>query len=66
MGKKLLIKNAAELVTCQGRAPKTGEAMADIGIINDLNSDDDSFEWYQIVESTRRACQCPQTNVIKN
>ncbi len=35
MGKKLLIKNAAELVTCRGRAPKAGAAMADIGIIND-------------------------------
>ena len=35
MGKKLLIKNAAELVTCRGKAPKSGEAMADIGIIND-------------------------------
>ena len=28
MGKKLLIKNAAELVTCRGKAPKSGEAMA--------------------------------------
>ena len=35
MGKKLLIKNATELVTCRGKAPKSGEAMADIGIIND-------------------------------
>ncbi|MHC1760846.1 MAG: imidazolonepropionase [Negativicutes bacterium] len=35
MGKNLLIKNAAELVTCRGRAPKTCEAMADIGIIYD-------------------------------
>ncbi len=35
VGKKLLIKNAAELVTCRGIAPKTGAAMADIGIIPD-------------------------------
>ncbi|CQR72856.1 Imidazolonepropionase [Sporomusa ovata DSM 2662] len=34
-GKKLLIKHAAELVTCAGAAPKMGAAMADIGIIPD-------------------------------
>lgn len=30
---KLLIKNAAELITCRGPAPKQGTAMNDIGII---------------------------------
>ncbi len=35
MAKCLLIKNITELVTCQGPAPKTGEAMNDLGIIND-------------------------------
>ena len=35
MGKNLLLKNAAELVTCRGCAPKTGASMADIGIIED-------------------------------
>ncbi|SDD87273.1 imidazolonepropionase [Sporomusa acidovorans] len=34
-GKKLLIKHAAELITCAGAAPKKGAAMADIGIISD-------------------------------
>lgn len=34
-GKKLLIKHAAELVTCAGLAPKAGPAMSDIGIISD-------------------------------
>jgi len=32
---KLLIKNAAELITCCGPAPKQGIAMNDIGIIKD-------------------------------
>lgn len=32
---KLLIKNAAELITCCGQAPKKGLAMNDIGIIAD-------------------------------
>jgi len=31
--KKLIIKNASELVTCRGRAPKKGSEMSDIGII---------------------------------
>lgn len=31
--KKLIIKNASELVTCRGKAPKKGAEMADIGII---------------------------------
>lgn len=35
MGKKMLLKNAAELVTCRGAAPKVGSAMADIGVIPD-------------------------------
>ena len=35
MGKKMLLKNAAELVTCRGVAPKIGSAMADIGVIPD-------------------------------
>lgn len=35
MTAKLLLKNAAELVTCRGAGPKTGAAMADIGIIRD-------------------------------
>jgi len=35
MAKNLLLKNAAELVTCRGKAPKTGAAMADIGVIPD-------------------------------
>ncbi|WP_425060057.1 Imidazolonepropionase [Sporomusa carbonis] len=35
MGETLLIKNAAELVTCSGSAPKTGAAMNDLGIIHD-------------------------------
>ena len=35
MGKKMLLKNAAELVTCRGAAPKVGSAMADIGVISD-------------------------------
>ncbi len=30
---RLLIKNASELVTCRGKAPKIGTAMADIGVI---------------------------------
>lgn len=30
----LIIKNAAELVTCRGEGPKKGKDMADIGIIN--------------------------------
>ena len=34
-GQRLLIKNAAELVTCGGLAPKKGTAMNDIGIIVD-------------------------------
>ena len=35
MAKKMLLKNAAELVTCRGKAPKTGAAMSDIGLIHD-------------------------------
>ena len=35
MAKTLLLKNAAELVTCRGHAPKCGPAMQDIGIIED-------------------------------
>ena len=35
MAKTLLLKNAAELVTCCGQAPKCGPAMQDIGIIED-------------------------------
>ena len=34
-GQRLLIKNAAELVTCGGSAPKKGSDMNDIGIIID-------------------------------
>jgi imidazolonepropionase len=32
-GRRLIIKNAAELVTCRGAAPKKGAAMNDLGII---------------------------------
>ncbi len=32
---KLLVIHAAELVTCRGSAPKTGEAMSELGIIAD-------------------------------
>ena len=35
MNRPLLIKNAAELVTCGGPAPKRGAAMQEIGIIED-------------------------------
>jgi len=35
MSAKLLVKNAAELVTCRGTAPKKGAAMSDIGIVKD-------------------------------
>ena len=35
MAKTLLLKNAAELVTCRGNAPKCGAAMQDIGIVED-------------------------------
>lgn len=35
MGETLLIKNAAELVTCTGKGPKAGAAMSDLGIIAD-------------------------------
>ena len=35
MAKTLLLKNAAELLTCRGHAPKCGPAMQDIGIIED-------------------------------
>ncbi|WP_019227601.1 imidazolonepropionase [Sedimentibacter sp. B4] len=31
--KRLIIKNASELVTCRGNAPKHGKSMSDIGII---------------------------------
>ena len=31
---KLIIKNASELVTCKGQAPKHGKDMSDIGLIN--------------------------------
>lgn len=33
MKRTLLVKNAAELVTCRGAAPKIGTAMQDIGVI---------------------------------
>ena len=35
MTRKLLLKNAAELVTCRGNGPKTGAAMAELGIVAD-------------------------------
>ena len=35
MAGKLLVKNAAELVTCRGVAPKTGAAMGELGLIED-------------------------------
>jgi len=35
MAKTMLLKNAAELVTCRGVAPKFGAAMAEIGVIPD-------------------------------
>lgn len=31
--KRLIIKNASELVTCSGRSPKHGKDMSDIGMI---------------------------------
>lgn len=31
---KIIIKNASELVTCKGKAPKHGRDMSDIGLIN--------------------------------
>ncbi|TWH46887.1 imidazolonepropionase [Sporomusa sp. KB1] len=46
-GEKLLIKHAAELVTCAGAAPKMGAAMADIGIIPDgaLLAENGKISW---------------------
>lgn len=46
-GNKLLIKHAAELVTCAGSAPKAGGAMDDIGIIPDgaLLAEDGRISW---------------------
>ncbi|HWR45950.1 imidazolonepropionase [Sporomusa sp.] len=46
-GKKLLIKHAAELVTCAGTSPKQGAAMGDIGIIPDgaLLAEDGKIIW---------------------
>ena len=46
-GEKLLIKHAAELVTCAGIAPKMGAAMADIGIIPDgaLLAENGKISW---------------------
>ncbi|MGL5514364.1 MAG: amidohydrolase family protein, partial [Sporomusa sp.] len=46
-GNKLLIKHAAELVTCAGSAPKAGGAMDDIGIIPDgaLLAQDGQITW---------------------
>jgi len=46
-GNKLLIKHAAELVTCAGSAPKAGGAMDDIGIIPDgaLLAEDGRITW---------------------
>ena len=35
MTRKLLLKNAAELVTCQGIGPKTGAAMSELGVVAD-------------------------------
>lgn len=35
MGRKLVIKHAAELITCQGGGPKNGAAMKELGIIED-------------------------------
>ena len=35
MSKNLLLKHAAELVTCRGKGPKAGPAMSELGIIND-------------------------------
>jgi len=46
-GNKLLIKHAAELVTCAGSAPKAGGAMDDISIIPDgaLLAEDGRITW---------------------
>jgi imidazolonepropionase len=46
-GKKLLIKHAAELITCAGPAPRKGKAMADIGVIADgaLLAEDGTILW---------------------
>jgi imidazolonepropionase len=35
MSNNLLLRNAAELVTCRGAAPKTGPAMSELAIIHD-------------------------------
>lgn len=45
--KRLLIKHAAELVTCSGAAPKAGQAMSDIGAIADgaLLVEDGRIAW---------------------
>lgn len=45
--KFLLIKHAAELVTCAGPAPKAGAAMAEMGIITDgaLLAQDGKIVW---------------------
>lgn len=68
---KLIIKNASELVTCKGRAPKHGKDMSDIGLISngcvviendkieDVGAEDILKKYdekeYQIIDATNKA-----------
>lgn len=68
---KLIIKNASELITCKGKAPKHGKDMSDIGLINkgcvviendiiiDVGTDDILKNYdekqYQLVDATNKA-----------
>lgn len=68
---KLIIKNASELVTCRGKAPKHGRDMSEIGLINNgcLVIEDDIIvdvgsseilnkydeKEYQIIDATNKA-----------
>ena len=68
---KLIIKNASELVTCKGKAPKHGKDMSDIGLINngcvvienDIIIDVGTFDIlkkydeneYQVIDATNKA-----------
>lgn len=68
---KIIIKNASELVTCRGKAPKHGKDMSDIGLINkgclviendiiiDVGNDSILKKYdekqYQIIDATNKA-----------
>ncbi len=68
---KLIIKNASELITCKGKAPKHGKDMSDIGLINngcvviendiiiDVGTNDILNKYdekeYQIIDATNKA-----------